>query len=91
MSKRIGALDVLKSLVISVLACHHYQWLLRGDYRFRLNLYDGAFYVGPLVELFFLLSGFLALRYKKQIEQVRKTWKKVQAEPVVGSQNQKKK
>ena len=28
---------------------------------------------------------------KKQIEQVRKTWKKVQAEPVVGSQNQKKK
>lgn len=69
MSKRIGALDVLKSLVISVLACHHYQWLLRGDYRFRLNLYDGVFYVGPLVELFFLLSGFLALRYKKQIEQ----------------------
>ena len=28
---------------------------------------------------------------KKQIEQVRKTWKKVQAEPVVGNQNQKKK
>ena len=28
---------------------------------------------------------------KKQIDQVRKTWKKVQAEPVVGNQNQKKK
>ena len=28
---------------------------------------------------------------KKQIDQVRKTWKKVKAEPVVGNQNQKKK
>ena len=28
---------------------------------------------------------------KKQIEQVRKTWKKVKAEPVVGNQNPKKK
>ena len=28
---------------------------------------------------------------KKQIDQVRKTWKKVKAEPVVGPQNQKKK
>ncbi|MBQ6501296.1 MAG: hypothetical protein IJI87_07980 [Mogibacterium sp.] len=28
---------------------------------------------------------------KKQIEQVRKTWKKVKADPVVGNQNQKKK
>ena len=28
---------------------------------------------------------------KKQIDQVRKTWKKVKAEPVVGAQNQKKK
>ena len=26
---------------------------------------------------------------KKQIEQVRKTWKKVKAEPVVGNQNKK--
>ena len=28
---------------------------------------------------------------KKQIDQVRKTWKKVKAEPVVGNPNQKKK
>ena len=28
---------------------------------------------------------------KKQIDQVRKTWKKVKADPVVGAQNQKKK
>ena len=28
---------------------------------------------------------------KRQIDQVRKTWKKVKADPVVGNQNQKKK
>lgn len=57
--KRINSLDLLKFIMAILIAFHHYQQNtgLRGQY---INFYDGKIYWGSLVELFFMISGFLS-------------------------------
>ncbi|MBR6469736.1 MAG: acyltransferase [Lachnospiraceae bacterium] len=55
--KRIYSLDVLKFIMAVLLVFHHYQQStgMRG----RINFYEGTIYWGCLVEMFFIISGFL--------------------------------
>lgn len=56
--KRIYTLDVFKFVAAVCVICHHYQAVL--NVRFEgFNFNNGAFYFGHLVELFFVISGFL--------------------------------
>ncbi len=59
--KRIRTLDTLKFIMALLIAFHHYQQHtgMRGTY---VNFYDGKIYWGSLVEMFFIISGFLAAR-----------------------------
>lgn len=57
--KRIRSLDILKFIMAILIVFHHYQQNtgLRGQ---TVNFYEGTIYWGSLVELFFIISGFLA-------------------------------
>lgn len=55
---RYHGLDLLKAIAILAIAAHHFQ----QDFGIRyetLNFYGGRFYVGYVVELFFMVSGFV--------------------------------
>ncbi|WP_027216013.1 acyltransferase family protein [Butyrivibrio fibrisolvens] len=59
--KRIYTIDFIKFIAACCIVCHHYQQLL--DVRFsRANFYEGYFGFHNLVELFFIISGFLTVR-----------------------------
>ena len=62
-----GAVELLRILAITCILFHHYQQLTGVYYPEGLNFYNGRFPFQYLVELFFLLSGFLAARYIPQI------------------------
>lgn len=76
--KHLGGLDILKILATIGIVFHHYQ----QDFNVRFDGYNfnnGAFYFGYLVELFFIISGFL-MRYnddKKNKNYTLKFTKKV--------------
>lgn len=57
--KRIKSLDLLKFIMAILIVFHHYQQNtgMRGQY---INFYEGTIYWGSLVELFFIISGFLS-------------------------------
>ncbi len=65
-TKRRYSLDVLKICATVLMVFHHYQQVIGGRFRF-VNFYDGRFYYGYLVELFFLLSGLFMLSYVERI------------------------
>lgn len=65
--KRYGSLDFLKILATVALVFHHYQQVLEVKFDNFINFYDGALYLGVLVELFFILSGFFMLPWVKRI------------------------
>ncbi|MCF0128950.1 MAG: acyltransferase [Pseudobutyrivibrio sp.] len=56
-TSRIASFDLLKFILAVCIVCHHYQQDFGYDYPL-INFYGGTFYVGNLVELFFILSGF---------------------------------
>lgn len=58
-SKRYYSLDVIKILATIGIMFHHYQQVFHVEYQ-MVNFYNGTFNCGYLVELFFLISGFLA-------------------------------
>lgn len=59
MNKRIYSIDVLKFLCAILIIFHHYQG--QFDVTFpSMNFAGGIFYFGYLVELFFIISGYLA-------------------------------
>lgn len=60
--------DVVKFLAISIIVLHHYQEVTGAFFQHGPNWYDGAFYWGYLVELFFIISGYFAFA---SIEKVR--------------------
>ena len=65
--KRYGSLDFLKILATVALMFHHYQQILNVKFDNFINFCDGALYLGVLVELFFILSGFFMLPWAKRI------------------------
>ena len=65
---RNGAVELLRILATFCIVFHHYQQLGGIYYTGGLNFYNGRFPFQYLVELFFLLSGYLAYHYQKKIE-----------------------
>ena len=54
-----SALDILKFTCALFIVLHHYQMIFNLWFEGRLNFNNGYFYFGFLVELFFMVSGFL--------------------------------
>ncbi len=66
MEERDYSLDFLKFGATCLIVLHHYQQA-NGIQLPGINFYGGAFNFGWLVELFFLLSGFLIAKYIPKI------------------------
>lgn len=50
--------DILKFIAIAIIVLHHYQQTTGAFFPTSVNWYDGRFYWGNLVELFFIISGY---------------------------------
>ena len=66
--KRIRSLDLLKFIMAILIVFHHYQQNtgMRGS---AVNFYEGTIYWGSLVELFFIISGYLSAVGMERIEE----------------------
>ena len=64
--KKIQGLNLLKILACVVIFCHHYQQYFNVYFEGKVNFFNGNFYFGYVVELFFMISGILA--YNSYIE-----------------------
>lgn len=62
--KRLNALDLLKIIGSIIIMFHHYQQLI-GENNTLILFYGGKIYFGYMVEMFFLISGFLCADIKK--------------------------
>ncbi|WP_315280855.1 acyltransferase [Fusobacterium hwasookii] len=65
---RNNSLDFLKIIATILIVFHHYQQALNVKFT-QINFFGGKFYFGYLVELFFLISGFLMFNYIEKIKQ----------------------
>lgn len=68
MNKRLYGLDLIKIVSTILIVFHHYQQITGATWE-GINFWSGTFYFGNLVELFFLISGFLMFKYIKRIRQ----------------------
>ena len=64
-NRRNYALDFLKGIATIAIVFHHYQQVTGA--KFAYNFWDGWFYWGYVVELFFLISGYVMGRSVKPI------------------------
>lgn len=74
---RLLNLDLLKFLASLCIALHHYQQAFAVKFENGLNFYGGKVPLGFLVELFFIISGFLVAKsaYRNSfVRNVRKRW-----------------
>ena len=67
--RRNAALDAVKFLAAVFIVCHHYQQMTGVRFSDFPDFYGGSFYVGYLVELFFVISGYLMFVYVDRIRQ----------------------
>lgn len=67
-NRRVYSLDVLKFLAIVIILFHHFQQETHATFAFGINWCYGSFYWGYLVELFFVISGFVTFRYVNRIQ-----------------------
>ena len=74
-SNRNYALDALKIAATILIVFHHYQQLTNATFASGVNYFGGWFYFGMLVELFFLISGYLMHRYISVIQEGKMTLK----------------
>ena len=65
--KRRGSLDFLKILATVFIVFHHYQQVLGVKYPTGVNFYAGGFSWEYMVELFFMISGFVMLPWCRRI------------------------
>lgn len=65
--KRRGALDFLKILATIFIVFHHYQQIVNVTYPEGVDFCSGSFFWGHMVELFFLISGFVMLPWCRRI------------------------
>lgn len=63
---RNGFLDLIKFVATILIVFHHFQENLDVKYGF-INFWGGSFYFGRLVELFFMISGFVMVSYIPRI------------------------
>lgn len=65
--ERSVILDILKIIATFIIVWHHYQQILELKFS-KFNFFYGKFYFGWIVELFFVISGFLMYRYIEKIK-----------------------
>ena len=65
--ERDYGLDVLKAAATILIVLHHYQQVYMLHFQRGINFYNGTFYFGYLVELFFVISGFVMHPYIERI------------------------
>lgn len=61
------ALDFLKIIATTIIIFHHYQQVTGAFFYGKINFYNGKFPWEYIVELFFIISGFLTFKYIKKI------------------------
>ena len=66
-SKRSVSFDIVRIAATVFILLHHYQQDTGAHFSIGINFYDGNFYWGYMVELFFILSGFFAFKLVKKI------------------------
>lgn len=66
MKERNYTLDFIKIIATTVIIFHHWQQGTGAVYQY-INFYGGVFYFGWLVELFFIISGFLCYHWIKRL------------------------
>lgn len=64
---RESSLDMIKVIATILIVFHHYAQTFPGDYTF-IRYFDGKFYFGHLVELFFIISGYFSLHMLGKIQ-----------------------
>lgn len=72
--KRKYSLDVLKCIATVLIIFHHYQQMTGVYFEGFINFYKGSFYWGNLVELFFILSGYVSYKYVSDIDVTSSFW-----------------
>lgn len=71
--KRDYSLDLLKIFATTIIILHHYQQGSGAIYKY-INFWEGKFYFGYLVELFFILSGIFVAQNIEKISSKRITF-----------------
>ena len=66
-NKRDYSLDFIKIIATILIVFHHYQQVVGGHFRY-IDFFDGKFYFGYVVELFFILSGYFMFKYISKIK-----------------------
>lgn len=67
MQKRDYSLDFIKIIATIIIVFHHYQQVTGVIFDRGINFYNGIFYFGYVVELFFIISGYLMFDYIEKI------------------------
>ncbi len=70
MSNRVYSLDLLRVIATIFIIFHHYQQNSNLQFDKGINFCFGSFYFGNMVELFFVLSGFLTFKGMLREEQI---------------------
>ncbi len=68
-SRRFYSLDLLKFVLSILIVFHHFQQDIVVHFRY-INFFDGVFNFAYCVELFFIISGFLAAMKKKKTSSI---------------------
>lgn len=66
--QREYSLDFIKILATVFIVFHYYQQVIGVYFDKGINFYNGKFYFGYMVELFFVLSGYFMYSYIEKIQ-----------------------
>ena len=69
MKKRQYSLDFIKIIATMFILFHHYQQYISGIFAKGINFYGGVYNFGYMVELFFVLSGYIMYPYIEKIHE----------------------
>lgn len=73
--QRIYTLDAIKLIASIFIIFHHYQYIRGISFSNGINFYGGKIYVGYLVELFFMISGFVCeIKFEQNSKTTLKTF-----------------
>ena len=61
--ERNGSLDFIKIVFTVLIVFHHYQQTLEVTFSQGVNYFNGKIYVGVIADCFFVISGFLMLKW----------------------------
>ena len=67
--ERDYGLDILKIAATVLIVFHHYQQVYSVYFDRGINFFGGTFYFGYVVELFFVISGFVMHPYIERIRE----------------------